>query len=122
MLALQPVAASATGGIHCEAFNAEASVSMSVGRVPALAIVGASITIGDKRWSTDPVEGESSLFVNQAFENEAMLLVDFASEAAGTTIASLRSFNLFDTENFVSGGVFSMIDEGSWVVDCSLRE
>ncbi len=120
---IQAAPAGATGGIYCTSADEKITVSLSVSHTVALNVLAALVTVGDQTWSTtgEP-QGAKPLEINQAFGDREKLLVDFAAEAAGDTIARLRAFNSNEADAFASGGVFSMVGTGAWVVDCSLQE
>lgn len=122
MIAAGTSPAMATGDILCEAPGRPVTVSIAVGHVPGLAILGANIVVGDTRWSTDQNDEDAlPLAVNQGFEDATMLLVDFAAEPAGEIIARLRTINAHESKDYVSGGVLTVTGKGAWVVDCSVR-
>ncbi len=123
MLLASAGVASATGDIYCHNDEANVGVSLLVSRSEALMILRTIVTIGEETWSSDPsVMAGKPIEVGQAFENDAMLLVDFLGEPAGAVIGRLRAFDMTEGETFVSGGIFAFQEKGAWVVDCSVRE
>lgn len=119
-LLLASTPAWATGEIYCTGEGV--NVHLLVGRAEALSVLRATVTIGDKSWSSQPnaVPG-MPIALGQAFEGEGRLLVDLTDEPAGEIIARLRAFSLDEGDHFASGGVFSFRAEGAFVVDCSER-
>ncbi|MGB8817415.1 MAG: hypothetical protein WCC66_05780 [Rhizobiaceae bacterium] len=115
-------AAFATGDVSCRSADDSVSVSLLVTRSTTLNVLRTVISVGDETWSSDPnVQAGTPILSGQAYENDGMLLVDFISEPAGAVSARLKTFSLEEGGEYASGGVFSLMGKGAWVVDCSER-
>lgn len=108
--------ARASGDISCVGDGV--SIDMLVGRLQVLAILRATITMGEEKWSTDPGhEPGTAMTVGQAFEDDRIMLVDFMDDNVERVIGRLRVVNL----EGISAGAFAFEGREPRIVDCSLR-
>jgi hypothetical protein len=110
--------ASATGSIGCEgAGGDDVSVELTVGSLPVLAIVGASIRVGDDLWSTAE-DAVNRLAVGQAFSEEGRMLVDFVDPNFETVLARLRLVSADEGKDQALAGTLAVSGRGAWPVVC----
>jgi hypothetical protein len=89
-IALSPVAAHATGGVHCMSKDEQAEISIGMGHVPIYTPFNAYAKYGDKEWSSTPQDGEMQMGDSQGLIEGEKLSVDFADEQVMDIIISLR--------------------------------
>lgn len=110
--------ASATGSIGCEgAGGDDVSVELTVGSLPVLAIVGASIRVGDDLWSTGE-NAANRMAVGQAFSEEGRMLVDFVDPNFEAVLARLRLVSADEGKDQALAGTLAVSGRGAWPVVC----
>lgn len=108
----------ATGSIGCEgAGGDDVSVELTVGSLPVLAIVGASIRVGDDLWSTGEVAADR-MAVGQAFSEEGRMLVDFVDPNFEAVLARLRLVSADEGKDQALAGTLAVSGRGAWPVVC----
>ena len=108
----------ATGDMVCSGEGV--SVEMAIGHLEVLAVVGVTITIGDKTWSSRPdaIPG-TPVAVGQAYGDDRQILIDITDDIVNETLGRLQLFKASESGDHVVGGVFTMKGEGAFVVGCS---
>ncbi len=109
--------AAATGGIACASPDDVASVEITIGHVPGLAIVGARIDVGERFWAMNG-DGEQALTVSQAFTSGGHYLIDFADGIVNDVVAELRLHRVDEGMDTGFGGTMRMPDVGAWTLVC----
>ena len=109
----------ATGEIVCS--NGKGvTVDLLVGHLDGLFVSRVLVSVDDKYWSSTPESMPGlPISVGQAFEDDRQILFDIMDDNMGQVIGRLRVFKATEGDKSVSGGVFSLKDEGAFVVDCS---
>jgi hypothetical protein len=116
------VPAMATGEISC-GNGKGVGIDLLVGHVDVLSISRVVVTVGEKVWSSTPESWPGTpIAVGQAFEDDRQLVLDITDDGVTEIIGRLRIFKAIEGETSVAGGVFSLKDEGAFVVDCSEPE
>lgn len=110
--------AAATGGITCSSPDDAASVEITIGHVPGLAVVGASIGVGERNWAIN-LSGEQALTVSQAFTTGGHYWIDFADEIVNEIVAELRLHRVDEGSDIGFGGTMRMPGVGAWTLACS---
>ena len=117
-LAAQP--ASATEWLVCGDAEGSAQVSLLLGALDVMAIVGITLSEGQSEWSSQPAYGDGTpIAVGQAFADDQMILVDLVDENISTIIASLRVFKAETPDDLVYGGVLKIGEDVAVPVACS---
>jgi hypothetical protein len=111
----------ATEWVNCSDAEGQASFDFLVGAVDVIAVVGLTITVGDKVWASDVAYGPGEpVIVGQAFETADMILIDAMDEAVSAKIAELRLFKASEGDAAaVYAGTLSIPGHGAWAVSCS---
>jgi hypothetical protein len=79
-----------------------------------------TITVGELVWATDPAYGPGDpVSVGQAFETDAMILLDAVDPGVTSKIAELRLFKASEADLPVYGGTMRVPGHGAWAVSCS---
>lgn len=115
VLAVAPAAA--TGSIDCADADGEASVSLTVGSLPVLSVVGAAIEADGMRWSLGG-EGESAIAVGQAFQDADAMRVDFTDPNVESVVAALRLFSAHEGRHSAMAGTLHIAVRGAWALTC----
>lgn len=98
----------------------DVSVDLLVGQSASLYVDRVIVGIGEKSWSSNPESMPGTpIGRGQAFQDDRQLLVDITDEDGGEIIGRLRALTAEEGDRRVTGGVFSFVGEGAWVVDCS---
>jgi hypothetical protein len=86
-----------------------------------LSLLGATITVGDAVWSTDPAAAGATLVApHQSANIDDRTYVDLADPNYERIVARLRLFEVIGYENGVRGGVLEIVDVGAWPVRCDV--
>ena len=111
----------ATEWLNCSDRDGAASMDLLLGAMDVAAVVGMTISTGDKVWASHVEYGPGEpVTVGQAFENADMLLVDAMDEAVANKIAELRLFKATEGDGApVYAGTLRIIGHGAWAVACS---
>lgn len=107
----------ATGAIDCHSADGEASVSLTIGSLPILAVVGAQIVHEDKLWAIG-AEGDNAILSGQAFGNMDQMRVDFTDINVERIVAELRLFTTTEGVNTVTAGTLRIADIGAFAISC----
>ncbi len=112
-------AAQATETMTCSAEGDAASIVVLLGAMDVIAVVNASVKVGDKVWSTDRSgNGEVKITLGQAFEDDAQMLIDLTDENVNAIVARLRLFKGSEQSDFAMGGTLTVAGVGAWAVTC----
>jgi hypothetical protein len=110
----------ATEWINCVDSTGAASFDLLLGATEVIAVVGMTITVGDKVWASDVAYGPGDpITVGQAFETPDMILVDAVDPGVTTKIAELRLFKTSEGDAMVHAGTLRIPEHGAWAVSCS---
>jgi hypothetical protein len=112
----------ATGGLYCTSpADTSVEVSLTVGRVPGFAVVGARIAAGDTLW-TMPGLGEGVEIVrSQASFADGHIVVDFTDPDVIQSLIELRLVAVLADETSVVAGSLWIHEVGHWPVICELE-
>ena len=118
MLPLLAGPASATGSIGCEGMDGnDVSIDLTLGSLPVLAIVAASIRVEDDYWATGE-DAANRLSVGQAFSEEGRMLVDFVDPNFENVLARLRLVSADEGKDQALAGTLIVSGRGAWPVVC----
>lgn len=110
--------ASATGSIGCEgAGGDDVSIELTLGSLPVLAVVAASIRVGDDVWSTAEDAG-SRMAVGQGFSEDGRLMVDFVDPNFEDVVARLRLVSADEAKDQALAGTLAVSGRGAWPIVC----
>lgn len=109
--------AGATGSIECADAAGEASVSLTIGSLPVLSVVGATIEADGMRWSLDGA-GEGAIAVGQAFQEADAIRVDFTDPNVESVVAALRLFSAHEGRHSAMAGTLRIAGRGAWALSC----
>lgn len=84
-----------------------------------IAIDTIEIEVDDKKWSTAPGEGVTTITKGQAFESEDQIWIDVTDDKADEVAAQIRLFFAYEGEDYVHGGIVRMPGVGTWAVSCT---
>jgi hypothetical protein len=109
----------ATGEIICDATDGSgASINVSIGRLPVLAILSATATDGANVWSTNATGGETSIVAGQGFMDDRQVLIDFTDPNIEQVLVSLRLFQASGDKSYAEAGVLSFGGVSAFPVQC----
>lgn len=103
----------ATGTISCVSEDG-ATIDMTIGSLPVLAVVSAHIQSGGEAWSTL----DNQIVVGQAYGDAEQVRVDFTDEIVNAIVARLRLFRVLDGTDFAMAGTLQIVDHGAYAVTC----
>lgn len=116
-LPLAAGSASASGSIECIAPNGDASLTLTIGSLPVLAVVGASIEAGEV-WTLNG-DGENAVAVGQAFRENEEMRIDFTDPNVEKVVAEVRLFSAAENRDVIMAGTLKVVDVGAWAVTCT---
>lgn len=108
----------ATGAIECNDPEGRASVNLTIGSLPILAVVGAQISTGEHQWSLGD-EGDSAIISGQAFGTSDEMRIDFTDPNAGQVVAEVRLFSASEGKDTVLAGTLKMTGIGAYALICA---
>ena len=116
------VPAHASGALICESLDKQASVSIGMGRLPIVHVLGIDIEANGKRWSTTKDKDVIPVANGQAFASDEQYYFDITDDNVEGVVARLRV--LFGRAEDVDAepvfvGYLSIKGEGVWPVTCS---
>ena len=118
LLSLAAGPALATGSIGCEGTGGdEVSVDLTIGSLPVLAIVSASVAAGDDVWSMEE-SASNRIAVGQAFSEDGRILVDFVDPNFETVLVRLRLVSAGEGKDEALAGTLAISGRGAWPVIC----
>jgi hypothetical protein len=111
----------ATEWLNCSDRDGAASIDLLLAAMDVAAVVGMTISTGDKVWASHVEYGPGDpVTVGQAFEDADMLLVDTMDEAVANKIAELRLFKAAEGDGeLIYAGTLRILGHGAWAVSCS---
>ncbi|WP_173932190.1 hypothetical protein [Chelativorans sp. Marseille-P2723] len=115
LLAAGPAAAS--GAIECTTSGGEASASLTIGSLPVLAVVGAKLEAGERRWTIGGDDAEG-IAVGQAFRGIGEMRIDFTDPNVEEVVAEMRLFTATEGRQSVTAGTMRIADVGAWALTC----
>jgi len=118
-LTLCAAPAFATGEVYCEGpEGSDVVFGYGFGRVPGLAIISATIHVGDQSWSIYEREGATPIVVAQGVYESGRTIIDFADANVEEIVASVRLFSASERDDFVTAGTLSVPGVGAFVLVC----
>lgn len=110
----------ATGTIYCQAPENDASVTLTIGSVPGLAVVGAVIDADGRTWQyQQAIPDVEEVAVSQAAQIGPLTAVDFVDENYERRVLSIRIVTAEEGDLPASAGVLTVHGAGSWAMICS---
>jgi len=109
--------AGATGAIECSDPQGRASVELTVGSLPVLAVVGAHISVGDQEWAIG-MEGDKAIIAGQAFQTGDQWLVDLTDPNVERVIAEVRLLSALENDEYVLAGTLKLPGVGAYPLIC----
>jgi len=113
--------AAATGTVECTgADGADASVFLSVGRLPVLAVLGAVIEAEGTTYATDTdanPDAEPIVF-GQGFSDGDRLRADFTDPNIEEILVSVRIERAFEDKAGAEAGIVRVAGRGAWPIVC----
>ncbi len=121
--ALSATPAWATGGLHCTAPGDDSvEVSLTVGRVPGFAVVGAVFAAEGQAWSTPGIVPEATeIALAQAAFDADRIIVDYADTNIERIVAALRLVVTSTEDGQAAAGTLSIPGTGVWAVICEVE-
>lgn len=108
----------ATGSIGCEGTGGDdVSVELTIGSLPVLAIVSASVAAGDDVWSMEE-SASNRIAVGQAFSEDGRILVDFVDPNFETVLVRLRLVSAGEGKDEALAGTLAISGRGARPVIC----
>ncbi|MGE3830494.1 MAG: hypothetical protein AB7F76_05810 [Parvibaculaceae bacterium] len=116
------VPAHASGALMCDSLDKKASISVGMGHLPVVGVLGIDIEANGKRWSTTKGKDVIPIANGQAFGSDEQFYFDITDDNIEGVIAKLRVLfgRAEDVEaEPVFAGYLSIKGEGVWPVICS---
>ncbi|WP_274424112.1 hypothetical protein [Chelativorans sp. YIM 93263] len=110
--------AGASGSIACVAPDNEASIELTIGSLPVLAVVGVAIEAQGESWTLSG-EGEQAIAVGQAFGNANEMRIDFTDPNIESIVAEVRLFSAAEERELATAGTLRIAGVGAWVLTCT---
>lgn len=118
-LALGAAPAFATGEVYCEGpEGSDVVFGYGFGRVPGLAVISATIHVGDQSWSIYERDEATPIVVAQGVYDSGRTIIDFADANVEAIVASVRLFSASEGEDFVTAGTLSVPGVGAYALVC----
>lgn len=108
----------ASCSIDCLSPDGDASVSLTIGSVPVLAIVGAFVEADGKSLEFNR-GGENTIVLGQAFREDGVLKADFTDPNVERVMAEIRLFTASEGEENVTAGTLRVDGAGVWALQCT---
>jgi hypothetical protein len=116
---LIPAPAQATEWVHCSDPAGAASIDYLAGALDVLAVVGVTMSAGEKIWASATAYGPGdAIAVGQAFEDEDSVRIDIMDENLAAKIAELRLVKASEGDMKVLGGTLRIAGRGAWAMSC----
>ena len=111
--------AHATSEISCTGVDdKDVYVSLIMGSVPGLAIVGTLISTKDHDWTLGGVAGVTPITLVQAAQDGNRIIADYADENVERIVASLRLLSAEEGEDVVTVGTLTLPGIGAYALTC----
>jgi hypothetical protein len=117
LIALIAGPAGATASIGCASEDDGVSFDLTMGNLPVLAVVGAFISVGDRKWSTLEGEGEQ-VIAGQAFGGTDDMRIDLTDPNVERVVAEIRLWRAMEEDDYALGGTLRVPGVGAWAVTC----
>jgi len=104
----------ATGTISCVS-EAGASLDMTIGTLPVMAVINASVEAGGESWST----ADGQIVAGQAFADDTEVRVDFTDPDLIDILVRLRLFRASEGRDFATAGTLQIVGTGAYAVVCT---
>lgn len=118
-LALWAAPAFATGEVYCEGPEGSGVVfGYGFGRVPGLAVISATIEVGDQSWSVVEREGATQIVVLQGAYEGSLTIIDFADQYVSEVVASVRLVSASEGRDFAMAGTLRIPGVGAFALVC----
>lgn len=112
--------AMATEWLNCSDRDGAASVDLLLGAMEIAAVVGITVSTGDRVWASHVEYGPGDpVALGQAFQTSSVLMVDVMDAALADKVAEVRLFRAAEGETAVHGGTLKILGYGAWAVSCS---
>lgn len=109
----------ATGEVYCETPDGSGTVfGYDFGRVPGLAIVGATIRADGRLWSLTEANGAIPIIVAQGARDGMRTVIDFADPEFATILASVRLTSAVEGDDYVTAGTLRIAGVGAFPLVC----
>ena len=111
--------AHATSEISCTGIDdKDVYVSLIIGSVPGLAIVGTLISTKEDAWTLGGIAGVTPITLVQAARDGDRIIVDYADENVERIFASLRLLTAQEGEDYVTVGTLTLPGTGAYALTC----
>ena len=124
LTAMTGTPALATGGLYCGSpIDPSVEASLTIGRVPGFAVVGAIIGAGDKVWTMPGglVPGAGEIVLAQGSNDGTWIIADFADADVSQILIKLRlAVSMVEDSSVVAGSLWIQ-ESGHWPVVCELE-
>jgi len=117
MMTMAIGSAGATESIDCNDPQGRASVGLTVGSLPVLAVVGAHISVGHQEWAIG-MDGDKAIISGQAFQTGDQWLVDFTDPNVERVIAEVRLLSALENDEYVLAGTLKVPGVGAYPLVC----
>ena len=112
--------AMATEWLNCSDRDGAASVDLLLGAMDIAAVVGITVSTGDRVWASHVEYGPGGpVALGPAFQTPNVLMVDVMDAALVDKVAEVRLFRAAEGEAAVHGGTLKILGYGAWAVSCS---
>lgn len=118
MLSLGCPPAFASGTVECASADENARLSLTIGSLPVLAVVGAKIDAGGKSLGLNR-EGDEAVAVGQAFATDNETRIDFTDPNVERVVAEIRLFSATEGRDMATAGTLKIPGAGAWALVCS---
>jgi hypothetical protein len=109
----------ATQGLSCRATDGAAAIGLSLGSAGGLGFAGATLSVGERSWVTDPAYGAGEIFTfGQGMSDEIGIRIDFFDDIVNERVAELRLYRAMEGDDFVLAGTLRVLGAGAWAVSC----
>lgn len=110
----------ATGTIECSAADGSgAQAFVSIGRLPVLGVLGATLSGGGMTFSTnEAVPGATRIVFGQGFDDGSMTRIDFTDDNINEIVASLRLVRDYDGKAGAEAGIMTIVGTGVYALTC----
>ncbi len=111
--------ASATATLACVGVDDhQVHVTLTLGSVPVLAVVNATIETPSGTYAMLPGEGHTEIIVGQAFGTPDGLSVDFADPNVQDILVTLRTLQAYRDRQAAHVGILALGDRDVYAVTC----
>ena len=109
----------ATGEFYCTAVDgSDAAFGYGFGRVPGLAIINATISVGGQEWSMGGANGAVPISVAQGAHDGPRTIIDFTDPEFNEIVASVRIITAVEGDDYRSVGLLRIPSVGVFAMIC----